>query len=141
MEDDKKVLVPEVLEPSELPEIRRHSQFHERNDKLALQVKTLAGFGLTKGSVAIACQTTPYIIDKYYAEEFLKGQAEMQRRIAAMAFEAAEAGSVPMIMYLAKTKLGWVENAVTEHVGEVRAVVSNRPLTTEEFKRKYLEEE
>lgn len=140
-DDDKDTVEVVVLEPEEVQLPRKNSLFHERNEKLALQIKTLSGYGLSKASIALGCQTTPYIIDKYYLEEFLKGQADMQRRIAAMAFEAAENGSVPMIMYLAKAKLGWVEGAVGEQVGEVRAVVSNKPLTTEEFKKKYLEEE
>jgi hypothetical protein len=37
-----------------------------------------------------------------------------------------------------KTKLGWVENQVIEHTGEVRAVVSSKPLSTEEFTQRFL---
>jgi hypothetical protein len=131
------VLVPEVVETR--PE--KLGPAHVRSDRIATQVKTLASFGLSRGSISVACQVTPYVLDKYYLKDMQEGQADMQKRIAAMAFEAAENGSVPMIMYLAKTKLGWVESTQIEHVGEVRAVVSNRPLTTEEFKRKYLEED
>lgn len=116
-----------------------NSVTYARDEGVAHQVKTLASFGLSKGSIAIACQISMYVLDKYYMEEFLFGVANMQKRIAALAFEAAEGGSVPMIMYLAKTKLGWVESSTVEHIGEVRAVVSNKPLTKEEFVARYLE--
>jgi hypothetical protein len=41
-------------------------------------------------------------------------------------------------MYLGKSKLGWTENNVVEHVGTINAVVSAKPLSREEFEAKYL---
>jgi hypothetical protein len=152
MEDDKdkvEVLAPEVDFGSRTGDVlgdmpqnaprKPNSVSHERDEGVAYQVKTLASYGLSKGSIAIACQISQYILDKYYMEEFLTGISNMQKRIAALAFQAAEEGSVPMIMYLAKTKLGWVESSTVEHVGEVRAVVTNKPLSKEEFIARYLD--
>jgi hypothetical protein len=114
---------------------------HIRSEALAEQVRDLARMGLSKGNVAIGAKITLYLLEKYYIQDFLEGQSMMQKKIAALAMQAAEEGSVPMIMYLAKTKLGWVEVSQIEHTGEVRSVVSGSPLTKEEFARKYLQED
>jgi hypothetical protein len=37
--------------------------------------------------------------------------------------------------------LGWTEANVVEHVGEIRAVVSAKPLSRDEFVAKYLEKD
>jgi hypothetical protein len=34
--------------------------------------------------------------------------------------------------------LGWSEQQVIEHTGEIRAVVSSKPMSKEEFVQKYL---
>jgi hypothetical protein len=34
--------------------------------------------------------------------------------------------------------LGWSEQQIVEHVGEIRAVVSSKPMSKEEFVQKYL---
>jgi hypothetical protein len=39
---------------------------------------------------------------------------------------------------LLKTKLGWSEQQTLEITGEIRSVVSAKPLTKEEFVQKYL---
>jgi hypothetical protein len=114
---------------------------HVRSEALAEQVRDLARMGLSKGNVAIGAKISLYLLEKYYLQDFLEGQSMMQKRIAALAMQAAEEGSVPMIMYLAKTKLGWVEVQQIEHSGEVRSVVSATPLTKEEFARKYLQDD
>jgi hypothetical protein len=44
-------------------------------------------------------------------------------------------------MYLGKSKLGWTEANVIEHVGTINAVVSARPLSREEFEKRYLTNE
>lgn len=133
-----------VEEPEPDPELRhmlRPVETKKRNEFIARQVSTLASFGLSMGSTAIACNITFEQLKKWYREDYNRGAVWQQKRIAAMAMEAAETGSVPMIMFLAKTKLGWVETQQIEHIGEVRAVVSAKPLTREEFAAKYLEQE
>lgn len=114
---------------------------HVRSELLAEQIRDLARMGLSKGNVAIGAKISMYLLEKYYMPDFLEGQSMMQKRIATLAMQAAEEGSVPMIMYLAKTKLGWVEVQTIEHTGEVRSVVSATPLTKEEFARKYLQDD
>lgn len=112
-----------------------------RDPFIARQVATLASFGLSMGSTAIACNITFDTLKKFYREDYNQGAVFQQKRIAALAMEAAESGSVPMIMFLAKTKLGWVETQQIEHIGEVKAVVSAKPLTREEFAARYLNQD
>jgi hypothetical protein len=132
----------DFVEPEPDPDLKalmRPIDTKVRDPFIARQVATLASFGLSMGSTAIACNITFDTLKKFYREDYNQGAVFQQKRIAALAMEAAESGSVPMIMFLAKTKLGWVESSTVEHVGEVRAVVSNKPLTKEEFAARYLE--
>jgi hypothetical protein len=109
------------------------------DEEVAQQVRELARLGLSKNAVRLFLKMRFDSFDRLYGEAYLEGQASMQRRLAGLAMEQAEAGNVPMLMYLCKTKLGWNETSVVEHVGEVRTVVSAVPLTRDEFARKYLD--
>ena len=134
----------DFIEPEPDPELKalmKPINTRQRDPFIARQVATLGSFGLSMGSTAIACNITFDTLKKFYREDYNRGAVFQQKRIAALAMEAAESGSVPMIMFLAKTKLGWVETQQIEHIGEVRAVVSARPLSREEFAAKYLESE
>lgn len=131
---DTEVLPPILMD-------KPHTRDHQKNEQLGLQIRDMAALGLNKGSVAIAARISPYLLDKYYLEEFLTGQSQMQGRLAAVAMEQALAGNVPMLLHLVKTKLGWTETQTIEHVGEIRAVVSAKPMTKEEFAQKYLTKE
>ena len=108
------------------------------DEEVAQQVRELARLGLSKNAVRLFLKMRFDSFDRLYGEAYLEGQANMQRRLAGLAMEQAEAGNVPMLMYLCKTKLGWNETSVVEHVGEVRTVVSAIPLTRDEFAKKYL---
>lgn len=118
------------------PQTERH---HVYDPYIASNARLFGSLGLSQGNAAIACRIGLSSFKKYYLQDYLEGQSEMQRRVASMAFEAAQAGSVPMIIHLCKTKLGWTETATIEHTGEVRAVVSNKPMSKDEFVKKYLE--
>lgn len=137
MSDEIKDL--EVLPPvmREVPQTRHHV----KNEQLGLQIRDMARLGLAKGNVAIAARITPYLLEKYYLEEFLEGQAEMQRGLAAKAVSEAMEGNTPILLHLLKTKLGWNETQLIEHSGEIRNVVSAKPMTKEEFIERYLQKD
>jgi len=80
-------------------------------------------------------------LDKYYLEDYLQGVSEMQKSLASVAIAEALSGNTPILLHLLKTKLGWSEQQIIEHTGEIRAVVSAKPLTKEEFVTKYLTED
>jgi len=132
-------LVPEVLPPIMQPKL--NTKEHIRNEDLACQVRDMARMGLSKGSTAIAARITPYLLDKYYLPDFLEGQSQMQKRLATVAMKQALKGNIPILLHLLKTKLGWTETQTIEHVGEIKAVVSAKPMSKEEFAQKYLTQE
>lgn len=117
---------------------RPNTRHHVRDERLASQIKDLGRLGLSKGNVAIAARIGEVVFRKYYLEDFLQGQAEMQKGLAAVAVQEAMNGNTPVLLHLLKTKLGWSETQVIEHTGEVRSVVSAKPMTKEEFVQRYL---
>lgn len=134
--------LPEVVDENNEPVvIRDRSLIPQRisyDESVATQVREIARRGLSKSATRVIIGMSHAKFEELYAKDFYEGQATMQNRIAQLAMEQAEAGNVPMIMYLCKTKLGWTETSVIEHVGEVRSVVSSKPMTREEFESKYL---
>lgn len=136
MDDETKALVPEIITKRD-----PMGQHHVKTPEKADTVFRMAQEGLSKGSAAKCIGVSMPTFNKYYGEEYDAGLVDMQRNLASMAFEAAKAGSVPMLIHLVKTKLGWNEHTTVEHVGEVRAVVSNRPLSRDEFVKKYITKE
>ena len=129
----------EVLPPimREVPQTREH----QKDEQLALQIRDMGRLGLSKSSTALAARITPYLLDKYYSEEFLEGQSQMQKGLATKAIEEAMNGNTPILLHLLKTKLGWSEQQTLEITGEIRSVVSAKPLSKEEFVQRYLTNE
>ena len=144
-DDDKEnTVVQESLTPEVLPPIMREvpqTREHQRDEQLALQIRDMGRLGLSKSSTALAARITPYLLDKYYSAEFLEGQSQMQKGLATVAIAEAMNGNTPILLHLLKTKLGWSEQHQIEISGEVKSVVSNKPMTKEEFIAKYLTNE
>lgn len=132
-------VVIEVLPPilREIPQTRHHV----KDEQLGLQIKDLARLGLSKSASALAARVSVNILDKYYLNEYLAGQAEMQKGLASVAIAEAMNGNTPVLLHLLKTKLGWSEQHQIEISGEVKNVVSHKPMSKEEFVAKYLTNE
>jgi len=125
-----------------LPEVLpKQSPSHEKCERIGAQIRDMARMGLTKGNVAIAARISPYLLDKYYADEFAQGEGEMRKGLASVAMAEAMSGNTAILLHLVKTKLGWNETQLIEHSGEVRSVVSAKPLSKEEFIQKFLTNE
>lgn len=146
MKDDefKTEALPEVVADIKnlevLPPVMRdvpQTRWHVKDEQLALQVRDLARMGLGKGQVALGARISVYILEKYYMAEFLEGQTDMQKGLASVAVAEAMNGNTPILLHLIKTKLGWSEAHQIEISGEVRSVVSGKPLSKEEFIQKY----
>lgn len=129
-------VVMEVLPPilREVPQTRHHV----KSEDLGLQIRDMAGMGLSKTQCALAARISTHLLDKYYLEEYLEGQGTMQKGLASVAVAEAMNGNTPILLHLLKTKLGWSEQHQIEISGEVKSVVSNKPMTKEEFVAKYL---
>jgi len=130
--------LPNTVLPEVLP---KQSPSHEKCERIGAQIRDMARMGLTKGNVAIAARISPYLLEKYYSEEFLQGEAEMRKGLATVAMAEAMSGNTALLLHLVKTKLGWNETQLIEHSGEVRSVVSAKPLTKEEFAQRFLNQE
>jgi hypothetical protein len=114
------------------------NQRYEKDPETMGAVTRLARLGLSKSAVAIACRLSPTELTKWYGEEYAAGQAGMQEVVARGLMDQAMAGNPQVLMYLGKSKLGWTEANVVEHVGTINAVVSAKPLTRDEFEQRYL---
>jgi hypothetical protein len=133
---------PIVSSNAVLPEVLpKQSPSHEKCERIGSQIRDMARMGLTKGNVAIAARVSPYILDKYYAEEFAAGEAEMRKGLASVAMAEAMSGNTAILLHLVKTKLGWNETQLIEHSGEVRSVVSAKPLSKEEFIQRFIDKD
>lgn len=148
MNDDENEVEAEVLpiEPKAIvinpPRRKDYSnQRYEKDAETSAMVTRLAGLGLSKSAVAIASRLSPQELSKWYGEEYAAGQAGMQEVVARGLMEQAMAGNPQILMYLGKAKLGWSEANIVEHVGTINAVVSARPLSREEFEKRYLSNE
>jgi hypothetical protein len=132
-------LIPEVLPPimREVPQTREH----QKDEQLGLQIRDLGRLGLSKASAALAARISPYLLDKYYLEEFLEGQSQMQKGLATVAIGEAMNGNTPILLHLLKTKLGWSEQQTLEITGEIKSVVSAKPMSKEEFIKRYIEKD
>lgn len=133
---------PIVSSNTVLPEVLpKQSPSHEKCERIGSQIRDMARMGLTKGNVAIAARVSPYILDKYYGEEFSAGEAEMRKGLASVAMAEAMNGNTAILLHLVKTKLGWNETQLIEHSGEVRSVVSAKPLSKEEFIQRFIDKD
>lgn len=121
--------------------IHKQSPSHTKCDRIGAQIRDMARMGLTRGNVAIAARISPYLLDKYYADEYAAGEGEMRKGLATVAMAEALNGNTAILLHLVKTKLGWNETQLIQHSGEVRSVVSAKPLSKEEFAEKFLNKE
>ena len=136
--------VAKISEPEILPPVLReipHTRHHVKDEQLGLQIRDMARMGLSKSQTALAARISTHLLDKYYLDEYLDGQGSMQKGLASVAVAEAMNGNTPILLHLLKTKLGWSEQHQIEISGEVRSVVSAKPLTKEEFIQRYLTNE
>lgn len=109
-----------------------------RERDIAGQVRRLAAVGLSKTAVASCVRINSSELNRLYLKDFELGRKDMAETVASAAMEQVRSGNPQMIMFMAKTRLGWTETNVLEHTGTVNAVVSAKPLSREEFEARYL---
>ena len=141
LETQKTSEVSVVNDEIEVEVIHKQSPSHTKCERIGAQIRDMARMGLTRGNVAIAARISPYILDKYYADEYAAGEGEMRKGLATVAMAEALNGNTAILLHLIKTKLCWNETQLIQHSGEVRSVVSAKPLSKEEFAEKFLNKE
>lgn len=136
---DKSERLPGVeITPNNIRDRSLAKASYPRSEELARKVKQLSNLGLSKANIATVFGMSVAKLDQDYAEELIAGKHDLNVKLASLAMQAAESGDSKMIQYLCKVKLGWTETSTIEHVGEVRAVVSAKPLSKEEFEKQYI---
>jgi len=137
--DGKTFTMPGDARPAKPQDFSKPSP--QRSEEVAGQVQRLSALGLGKTAVANCVRVSVEQLNRNYSEEFELGRKSMSEVVASAAMEQVKAGNPQMIMYMAKTRLGWTEHNVVEHTGTVNAVVSAKPLTREEFEQRYLSDD
>ena len=80
---------PEVL-PAKRS--RKESLTHKKDARLSHSVRELGRLGLSKHAVCVSLQIRDYTFKKYYLDEYLEGQSELQRGLASTAIQEAMNG-------------------------------------------------
>lgn len=127
-----------MVTPPEVRDRTLNSAEVPRSEEVARQVAKLSSLGISKHSIAAFLEIKPETFAKLYEKDMVAGTYRMNVKLASLAMAMAEAGDSKMVQFLCKTKLGWTETATIEHVGEVKAVISAKPLSEEEFAKQYL---
>lgn len=84
-------------------------------DEHRRQVKQLSAYGLTRPKIGAIIGCSENTLLKYFQEELKLGDAEGDAQVASWAFDSAKKGSVPMRIFLCKTRLRWTEVTRVEH--------------------------
>jgi hypothetical protein len=144
MSDKTKPAELEIVYERTPPEIRHKTTAGlaiVRDENIATQVMRLSALGLSKTAIATFLEMSLDSFNKYYAKDMVEGVHKMSVKLAELAWGVAESGDPKMIQFLCKVLLKWTETSTVEHVGEVRAIVSAKPMTEEEFAERFLQSE
>lgn len=136
--DGKTFTMPVGIVPSGATPKLKGREPRRRDRDIAGQVRRLAAVGLSKTAVASCVRIQSSELNRLYLKDFELGRRSMAETVASAAMEQVRSGNPQMIMFMAKTRLGWTETNVLEHTGTVNAVVSAKPLSREEFEARYL---
>lgn len=86
-----------------------------RDEFLAKQIEQLAQFGLPHEQIAVVAGMAKHTLYKYYADELHKGAARANLKVARCLFQkATEDGDTAALIFWAKTRMRWRENAPEE---------------------------
>lgn len=108
---------------------------------MGIKVLELAMKGMKKSEISVLLGISRKQIDTTYHDDFERGKVNRKHRAVSKWDEAIEDGNWDALKFQLKTEHGYIEKAQMEYSGEVRAVVSNKPLSIEEFAAKYLQDQ
>lgn len=106
-----------------------------------VKVLELAMKGMLKSEISVLTGLSRKQLDTTYYEDFERGKINRKHRAVSKWDEHIENGNWDSLKFQLKTEHGYIEKAQMEHSGEFRAVVSNKPLSIEEFAAKYLQDQ
>lgn len=106
-----------------------------------VKVLELAMKGMIRSEISVLTGLSRKQLETTYYEDFERGRVNRKHRAVSKWDEHIENGNWDSLKFQLKTEHGYIEKAQMEYSGEVRAVVSNKPLSTEEFAAKYLQDQ
>lgn len=104
-----------------------------------VKVLELAMKGMRPSEVCIFLGMPRQRFERQYQQDYNRGKVNRKHKAVARWDEEIRDGNWDALKFQLKTEHGYVEKAQLEHSGELRAVVSNKPLSKEEFAAKYLD--
>ena len=106
-----------------------------------VKVLELAMKGMLISEVSVFTGLSRKQIETTYREDYMRGKVNRKHRAVTKWDEHIENGNWDSLKFQLKTEHGYIEKAQMEYSGEVKAVVSNKPLSIEEFAAKYLQDQ
>jgi hypothetical protein len=82
------------------------------------QVETMAGLGLPHTQIASILSISRESLEQKFKEELLRGKAKANSKIAQTLFQNAVKGNTALLIFWAKTQMGWKEVSGLELTGK-----------------------
>lgn len=108
---------------------------------VGIKVLELAMKGMKASEIAVLLGIPRRQVERMYHDDYERGKVNRKHKAVAKWDEHIRSGNWDSLKFQLKTEHGFIEKAQMEYSGEVRAVVSNKPLSTEEFAAKYLQDQ
>ncbi len=90
----------------------------EATDEKKRQVEKLAGLGLPHTQISVVIGCSRETLEKNFKEELIKGKAVANTKISQTLFEKAIQGNTALLIFWAKTQMGWKEVQGLELTGK-----------------------
>lgn len=142
-----KSVKPRVAEVMAKHYANKHgSRPHEPSEENKKDVVRFASVGMPHDAIATLLDISQDTLEKHYVVELQKGMSVKKKMLTTWAFGAAQKGSIPMLIFLCKTQLGWKETSNVEVSGQIDIkpvinFISSQAQKLEEEKQKLLLEE
>lgn len=100
---------------------------HEPTNKTRATVTALVVAGYTHVDIGKVLNISYRTLNKYYKEELRSGKCHIDGLCVSKIVEGMKAGSVPLLIFYAKTKMGWREqndvNILSDKAKPVQVIV------------------
>jgi predicted ArsR family transcriptional regulator len=89
---------------------------HIPDEKSRLLVKSLSAVGIRYIDIAQKLDITDDTLRKHYKKELEEGRIDANTQMGTTLFQQAKAGNTTALIFWLKTRAGWKETSITEHV-------------------------